>query len=151
MKSLILAFAIATLQSHAASLDAPAEPPRPTIGSEIYRGNYAIYDCDKGTSNHLLLSQCVSRLHSLNVQGNTATEAFSLGLFFGAWVNGDIIVRNRNTPEAIRAAEMDLRLAEQYRVKLGLTFDDVCTATKMNCNILRPRWNEWSKRIVQPR
>lgn len=132
-----------------ANLDTPAGVGSATIRAETYRGASAADGCPAQTNTSL--ADCVYGVHITNVQNNTATKAFDLGLFFAGWV------RAAHSPDVPRThtAEGVVRdffyYLEQYRDDLGLSLTEVCEAARRPCDGVEQTWAQWKAKTQRPR
>lgn len=130
----------------AADLNAPVEPPMITLGSEIYRGVSAAENCSAPSATFseksYAISQCAFRVKDENVQKNTATSSFLLGVYFDSWLTQFTIARISKTPNDIKSASEYFQTFREYQNKLKLSDEAVCKATQKNCEIILPMMRE---------
>lgn len=138
---------LCVISSHAADLDAPVTPPAPTVGSELYRGASAGSECSQRVrADALLLSRCLHATHEGNIQKQTRTDPFSLGLFFDGWLSSAIITSLRKDAESESVTKGMFDIVKLYQAKLNMELEDICRGTKRSCERVLPRWTEWSER-----
>lgn len=126
--------------AQATDINAPIDK-RPTVGSEINRGNKAAFDCGlRHVSDVLAFSKCVSDVISMEEQNQQNYLPFMVGAYWGECENEALSVESNSkiaSTNNFAAAELpdDLReLASTYRVfrnyqkKLGVTDDQLVAA-----------------------
>ena len=138
--------------SHGAGLEDFGGIENSTVRTEIHRGVLTSEDCgSKVVADNLALADCIYKAHTKNVRAGTATLAFTLGLFFDAWLraasNPD--VKKRHSPAEV--ARDFFFYEEQYRTGLGLTLRDVCKSAQRSCDEVGPIWKEWEAKAQKPR
>ena len=89
MRTFLLAMIIPFLGvssiSYAVDLDAPTIR-KTTVRSELKRGDNAVSKCEKYFFDDIKkYDSCIGEILQANVQNNTDTDAFVLGVNFGAW------------------------------------------------------------------
>ncbi len=121
----------------AGALDAPAESTRPTVRTEIYRGNQALNVCRTMTRG------CVDDIENANVQRNAATDAFRVGMYFSAWTRADIhdSARGAQPSDDTRHYHQQMR---QYQSRLRISNRELCEAAGMVCENVVPILDAWS-------
>jgi hypothetical protein len=131
----------------ATDLDKPIEQTKPTIRTEIYRGAQALGVCGGGI--HIAF-ECVYGIQNKNVQQNTATDAFNVGLFFGAWLASEIVERAAMQSSG-RVAKTDAMLyfkkMKEYQAKLRIDNAALCEATRVICKNVLPDMAEWESKL----
>ena len=156
--TLVWALASAT---QAPDLNAPIDT-RPTIASEINRGNRAAFDCSlQHVSDALSFSECVSDAISTDQQKQPNSVPFMVGAYWGEcatealMVKSDLELASTNSvaaailPDAQRELPMSYPVFRHYQEKLGVTdeqliaaLDDVTPAGKQS---LLAQLHSWEK------
>lgn len=74
--------------SFAANLDQPVQK-KITLQSEMVRGNTAVLNVVNYRQNALEISDSIEKMVNKNVQNNTDTDGFYLGVYYQAWIHAD--------------------------------------------------------------
>jgi hypothetical protein len=121
MKAIALILVVATMGlANAARLDIHAEGiTRPTIKSEMSRGNRVGFKCSVGVYGARQARTCLEKAIDANVQLNTATDAFRLGLYFSAWKYARINAELSGDEDWTYFTICDVRNVQKYRSNLG--------------------------------
>lgn len=131
----------------AGGLDAPIQPSRPTVRTEIYRGVSAQGDCGLDALRQL---DCLFAIQGANVQRNTSTDAFNAGLFFGAWLSSVIdaeALRSATGKQEVTDAGRLYRSMKRYQAKLGLSDAELCEASRVKCANVMPMMLDWDQHV----
>jgi len=113
----------------------------PLIRSEMNRGNRVGIKCSVGAYSLAQVRNCLESAIDSNVQSNTATDAFMLGLYFTAWKYASINAELHGNEDWTSAAISDVRNVQKYRFALGLTMAEVMI--EEGDRVYLPKWNEW--------
>jgi hypothetical protein len=151
--NLLLCFfaAVVVLSNEAASqasVDAPLVQENLTLRSEIKRGSDAAGDCVKGLLALDTMSDCIfkSSFDNRKIMG-TGTEAFDLGLSFGAWLHATLSGEAlAGTPDFAQQAQHIAATKNIFwgtyvdlRKKVNLTDDQVIEATGLKAENLHAK------------
>ena len=138
--------------SYGAGLDDFGGIEGSTVRTEIHRGVLASDDCgNKTATDNLALADCIYKAHTDNVRERTATLAFTLGLFFDAWLKAARSPDVKNRHSSAGVARDFFFYAEQHRRRLRLNHTEVCEAAQHSCNEAERIWTEWEAKALQPR
>jgi len=114
-------------------LDAPIST-KPTIRSEIKRGEAAAFDCGlKNITNHLAFITCISGVADSNQQQSTKSDPFVLGLSVEALAQARIIGLGQNPGWESIWRKDTTRIIKSYK----LTDADLCASFDMKCEIVK--------------
>ena len=143
MKAIALMLALATPGlANAERRDIVVEGiTRPTIKSEMNRGDRVGFKCSVGAYNVRQVRTCLEKAIDSNVQSNTATDAFMLGLYFSAWKHARINAELPGGEDWTYATICYVRNVQKYRSALGLTMDEVMSES--GDRVYQPKRNEW--------
>jgi len=115
-----------------------------TVRSEIERGRKAAWACSSKTklSTYLLIKHAENTVEEAAKLGKD-TDAFKLGVYFGTWVNADVLASLDNSilePQSKRQETADLYCSEykKYQSMLKLTDKQLCNASNLNCSSILP-------------
>ena len=146
---------------------AAADPDTPainkgTIGSEIERGFSALNShCAPRQGNLIVFKLCASKAMDLEKKSNTNIDAFSLGFYYGEWLN----IANRKiaialeltrgpdrfaeieAPDVNRDADVYFTIYRKYQKELKVTDKELCDALHIRCEIVMPRMEEYRARV----
>lgn len=131
---------VAHRAAQAPDLNAPIDT-RPTIGSEINRGNKAAFDCSlQNVADALSFSQCVSDAISADQQKQPNSLPFMVGAYWGECVSEALMVKTdlelaptnsiaaAELPTAQRALALSYSVFRHYQEKLGVTDEQLIAA-----------------------
>jgi hypothetical protein len=127
-----------------AAVDAAQE--KPTVRSEIKRGADASGDCVKGVLALDTMADCIFKTSNDNRRTiGPGTEAFDLGLSFGAWLHATLSAEAlARTPDFAQQAEHIESTKKIFwftyvdlRKKVNLTDDQIIEATGLRSEDLR--------------
>lgn len=109
----------------------------PTVRSEIYRGHFAVFSCVLNTSpNWEQINECGRR--AIEDQEKKAVSApFLLGAYLETWSDIHMAVMLRKTEEGERNAAGWLDLLRRQQEKTGISGEQMCQATDMDCDALQ--------------
>lgn len=114
-------------------LDAPIST-KPTIRSEIKRGEVAAFDCGlHAITNYSAFTTCVSNVADANQQKNTMSDPFMLGLSVGALAQARIISPGQNSGWVSIWRKDTMRIVKAHK----LTDADLCAAFDMKCEAVK--------------
>jgi hypothetical protein len=156
--TLILALAPA---KHAPDLNAPIDT-RPTIASEINRGNRAAFDCSlQNVSEAPSFSECVSDAISSDQQKQTNSLPFMVGAYWGECSSEALMVKSdsklaptnsvaaASLPDAERQLALSYPVFRHYQEKLGVTDEQLIEAiddlTPTGKQMLLAQLHAWEK------
>ena len=131
---------ILILLTHACtSLD--VNVPKPTIlpiQSEIHRGYLAVFNCVLNTSplSHQI-NRCGQSAIDDNVEKQTASDPFLLGVYLETWFTLHLAVMLRKQEAAERNAAEWLDRLRRQQEKTRISDEEMCEATKMECDELQ--------------
>lgn len=132
------------------------------IGSEIKRGFSALNDhCPTGQVNLLAFKLCASKVMDHEKQINTVADAFSLGFYYGEWLNianrkiaiaaelarGPDRFAEAEAPDVNKDADVYFTIYRKYQKELKVTDREICEALHIRCEIVVPRMEEYRVRI----
>jgi hypothetical protein len=129
-----------------AAVDAALAQDKPTVRSEIKRGIDASGDCVKGVLALDTMADCIFKTSNDNRrQIGTGTEAFDLGLSFGAWLHAtqsaEALARTSDFAQQAEHIESTKKIFwgtyVDLRKKVNLTDDQVIEATGLRSEDLR--------------
>lgn len=115
-------------------LDTPINT-KPTVRSEIKRGEDAAFECSLNAGTHYAaFVNCINaEIHS-NLQASTKSEPFTLGLFVTALVHGRIMNRGQEDPSWFPIWRKDAaRIVKAYK----LTDTELCETFRMKCDSMK--------------
>jgi hypothetical protein len=122
-----------SVYAQTSKLDAPIST-KPTIRSEIKRGEAAAFDCGlKAVTNYLAFSVCVSGVADSNQQQSTKSDPFVLGLSIEALAQARIIGRGQDSGWESIWRKDTMRIIKSYK----LTDADLCASFDMKCEIVK--------------
>jgi len=115
-------------------LDAPVSTT-PTVRSEIKRGEDAAFECSLNAgTRYSAFVDCINAAIHFNLQANTKSEAFTLGLFVTALAHGRIINRGQEDPSWFPIWRKDVaRIVKAYK----LTETELCATFRMKCDLMK--------------
>jgi hypothetical protein len=137
--------------SAAMDLNAPVNTT-PTVGTEIKRGVDAANACDTSAMEPLNYALCIQGIDDRNAQKVVDSKPFDVGLYFAAWLSMDIIgsmpasndfARHLGEAGHSEAASMYI-IYRDFQRKLGVTDDDVITASWKNKDAVEARLAVWA-------
>jgi hypothetical protein len=129
-----------------AAVDAALAQDKPTVRSEIKRGIDASGDCVKGVLALDTMADCIFKTSNDNRrQIGTGTEAFDLGLSFGAWLHAtqsaEALARTSDFAQQAEHIESTKKIFwgtyVDLRKKVNFTDDQVIEATGLRSEDLR--------------
>ena len=114
-------------------LDAPVST-KPTVRSEIKRGDSAAFNCFlDAVTDYLAFTNCVRDVQELNQQKSTLSDPFLLGLSVGALAQAAVIRPNENEGWIPIWRKDTTRIMKTYK----LSAKDICTAIEsQGCNTI---------------
>ena len=146
---------------HGPDLNAPLDT-RPTIASEITRGNRAAFDCSlQHVADALSFSQCVSDAISTDEQRQPNSLPFTVGAYWGECEHEALMVKsdselaatNSIAAEELPSAQRELAscygVFRHYQQKLGVTDEQLTGAdddiTPAGRQMLLNQLHSWEK------
>jgi hypothetical protein len=114
-------------------LDAPIST-KPTIRTEIKRGEAAAFDCGlQSVTDYSAFTTCINAVEDSNQQKNTKSEPFMLGLSIEALAQAQIINPSENSGWVSIWRKNTAQIIKAYK----LTDADLCAAFDMKCEVVK--------------
>jgi hypothetical protein len=119
------------------TLDAPVSI-KPTVRSEIKRGEATAFDCGLHNLDYPAFTNCVSAIAAYNQQKNTKSDPFILGLSISALAQAKTINAGQDSGWISLWRKDTVRIMKSYK----LTDAELCAAFDMKCEVVKETISE---------
>jgi len=123
-----------------------------TVGSEIKRGRYAVFDAVKALPSAVNVSavyDAIEKVVNKNKQQNTDTDGFLLGSQFGAWIEMTILTKLDSpivdTALADRMARIYFNGYRKLQRQMGVSDAALCDIAEIRYDGIKSDIETWSK------